>query len=257
MSALHAPALVASVAGCFFIGVAAAQTEAPPAPPVPAAPAAAAIAPPVTALADTAAPEVPDLTPDPSRGGAFGGLSWATLGGTEVEKADPVLGFEGGAFVRVWRGAGLWGSFALHSHSLSGQISQLLDQPLRPRGRSATVDGSIKVTRARVGVRLESVRQADWRFVPYVVGAVSFAKIDVTVDKVDGAAPLPVPDALGKPVDVSRFDKSRLGGLGRFGVEYDALPHIRVDLHADYEVYAFPPGTAASAALGANLVYRL
>ncbi len=213
--------------------------------------------PPVTTMEPAPAPEAVALDRGDSRGGVFGGLLWGSLDGSEVEKADPAIGFEGGAFWHVWRGVSVWGSYALSTHDVNGQLVQLLDQPVRGDSRSGTVTGSVQASRARAGVRLDAVRQPGWRFVPYAVAAVCFSSVEVTVDSVDGVAPpAAVPDASGNPVDIRRIDDTQLGGLGRFGVEFQVAPMLRVDVHGTYEVLEFPAGTNASAAAGTGLVYR-
>ncbi len=242
MTALRTGFLVAFLATLVSGSGASGQTaDAPPAPPV-------------TAPAPEVAADA--LEAAESRGGVFGGILWGSLDGSEVEKADPAMGFEGGAFWHLWRGISVWGSYAVSSHDVNGQLLQLLDQPVRAGGRSATVEGSVQVNRARAGVRLDALRQAGWRFVPYAVAAVCFSSIEVTVDKVDGADPVPVPDAAGNPVDIRSLDDTQLGGLGRFGVECEVSPILHVDVHGSFEVFEFPAGTNASATAGAGLVYR-
>lgn len=247
MTALRTGFLVAFLATFVSVSGASGQTAEPDAPPPP----------PVASPVPLPAPESAALERPGSPGGVFGGVLWSSLEGSEVEKADPALGFEGGAFWHVWRGVSVWGSYAVSSHDVNGQLVQLLDQPVRGDGRSGTVEGSVQVNRARAGVRLDAMRQAGWRFAPYAVAAVCFSSIEVTVDSVDGDNdPDPVPDAQGNLVDIRSIDDTQLGGLGRFGMEYEVSPILRVDVHGSFEVFEFPPGTNASATAGAGLVYR-
>lgn len=245
MSALRSGFLVVLVATFAPAPGASAQAPDPGTPPPP----------PVTAM-EAPAPAAAELQSAATRGGAFAGAVWGGLSGSEVQKADAAPGFEGGAFWRVWRGASVWGSYAVSSHDVNGQLIQLLDQPVRPGGRSGTVEGSIQVSRLRAGVRLDALRESGWPLAPYAVAAVCFSTVEVTIDRVDGREPVPVPDAEGRPVDIRSLDDSQLGGLGRFGVEYEVAPAVRVDVHGSYEVFEFPAGTSASAAAGAGLVYR-
>lgn len=206
-------------------------------------------APPVGSLEEPApAPAAPAGLQGPQfAGGVFAGVFHGTLEGTEVEKADVALGFEAGAFRHLWRAASVWVSAAMSSHDVSGQIMQLLDQDLDPTGRSVTAEGTVDVARGRAGLRLDSQHEPGWRFAPYMVAAVCFSRIEVTVDKVNGGDPLP---------SLSSFDDTQLGGMARFGVEYAVAPRVHVDVQASYEVFEFPAGTDASVHGGGGLVYR-
>ena len=113
---------------------------------------------------------------------------------------------------------------------------------------------------ARVRIRLDALREKNWRFRPYLVGAVVFSNLDVTLDSVDGKNP---PDRVtGDPpdyplVDVSSFSDSQLGGLARFGLEYGLTGSVALDVSGTYEVIEFPSGTNTMSAGNAGVVIRL
>ena len=60
----------------------------------------------------------------------------------------------------------------------------------------------------------------------------------------------------GPAVDVSKLDDTQIGGLARFGLEYDFTTNLALDVHGSYEVFEFPAGTNASILGGAAAVIR-
>jgi len=184
------------------------------------------------------------------------GAAWEGISGNEVDAVDPAPVFEVGASRRFWHDVSLWVSAAVSKHSILAQTRQLLDQPLTPT-RSGLVDGDVSTRRLRAGIRLDGLGEPGWPFAPYVVAAASWSTVEVEIASVNGVAPPPaVPDVRGNPVDVSKFDDSQIGGLGRFGVEYALGARVRIDAHVDYEVLEFPPGTGATVGAGGGAVLR-
>jgi hypothetical protein len=177
-----------------------------------------------------------------------GGVQYANPAGSELEKTDPGLGFEGGVAVYLLWNLSVDLSFAMGSSDVDGQVEQLLDTSLREDGRSATVQASVDFTRVRAGVRLDSFRQEGWRVQPYVVGAVVWAKSEVTVDRVDGGAPAP-----GR----ASFDSSQLGALARMGFEVELSENLGLDIAGNYEVLEFPAGTSSLTSVTGGFFYRI
>lgn len=236
---------------CVPFGLASAQE--PPPPPPPSTP------PPVSTLpvAEAESPDTGALLADSSRLSFRASATWGTLDGSEVENADPALGVEAAASFRVFGPLSVWGGFATATHKVEGQVLQLLDQPVRPDQRSGTVDGEISNRRLRGGIRLDGMRQANVRVVPYVVLGAMWVTTEVTIDKVDGAPPRPVRNEFGYVVDISKFEDSRLGCMARAGIEWRFAGALGVDAHATYELLEFPPGAAGGVSAGGGLTYRL
>ncbi|MFN8177133.1 MAG: outer membrane beta-barrel protein [bacterium] len=185
------------------------------------------------------------LAASPSRVGVFAGAFYGAVSGSEIENADPGTGFEGGASYRVLSDLSVWGSAAWSSFDVSGQVASLLGKRIQDSGRSATIDGSLVFTRARIGVRVDGLREPGFRFQPYLAGAVTFAKNKAKIDDVDHRGPKPT------------YTQSRIGGYGRFGVEFRVAPRVDVDGYTSYEVFKFPPSTDAAFSVGAGIHLRL
>lgn len=198
-----------------------------------------------------------DMGRDESRIAVQIGGSWGAVGGTEVEKVDPARGFEVGASYRVFRSASVYGSYASSTASVSGQLTQLLDQRIRPDGNSGNVDGEISFRRFRAGLRVDGLRQEDWPIQVYFIGAAVFSTNEVRIDSVDQAPPQPVAKAGGGVVDPSKFEDTQTGFLGRVGVEYRVMPRVGVDLGFTYEIFEPPPGTNSTTSLNGGVTIRI
>jgi hypothetical protein len=188
------------------------------------------------------------------------GGNYAVLSGTEVENVDPSPGVEAGVSYRFLANLSVFGSYAINTSNVEGQLIHLLDQRVRDDGRSGNVEGELQTSRLRIGVRLDALREESWQFRAYLLGAVVFSSLDVTLDKVDGNDPpfLVTGDPPDFPtVDVSSFSDNQLGGLARFGLEYTILTSVSLDLNVSYEVIEFPTGTNALASFNTGLVLRL
>jgi Outer membrane protein beta-barrel domain len=185
------------------------------------------------------------------------GGSWGPVNGTEVEKVDPASGFEVGLSARVLWSISLYGSYASTSGNVSGQLVQLLDQRVRADGRSGNVDGSLDFRRYRAGLRIDGLRQKNWPFQAYFVGAAVFTTNEIKLDSVDHAPPVPIALPQGGSVDLRKFDDSQTGFLGRVGVEYPLVPHAWVYVNFTYEVLEPPPGTNATTSFNGGLTLRI
>ncbi len=200
-----------------------------------------------------------DLGRDESRLLLFGGGSYGVLGGSEVEDTDPTFGYEAGAGYRLWRGITLTGSWAAHTADVDGQLVQLLDVRVREDGRSGRVLGQIETSRFRAGLRLDPLGNEGWRYHPYVEVGVMHSTIEVTIDSVNGAPPVPflqTPDD-AELTDISVFDDTQLGGMARFGVEVDVMGGLGFDLGSTFEIIEFPAGTNSITTFGGRLVFRI
>ncbi|NNE42651.1 MAG: outer membrane beta-barrel protein [Gemmatimonadetes bacterium] len=185
------------------------------------------------------------------------GWSYGTMNGSEIEKTDPSTGFEVGATYRVLGSLSLAGSYATDAADVDGQLVALMDQRVRPDGRSATVLGKVETTRFRVGVRLDAYREQDWRVWPYFAGAVVFSTIDITIDSVNGAPPVPFPpDPAGNIVDISSYSDSQIGAMVRTGLEYPVASAVSVDVNGSFEIIEFEPGTNSIFAVNTGLLFR-
>lgn len=242
MSPFHSRVLVAGLASVSLsVGVARAQAPAPP----------------VASIPEEPPPAGTELVGDAAPAGAFVGVVWSTLGGSEVESVDPAIGFEVGGFVRLFPAVSVWGSAAYANHAVSAQLARLLDQPLRPDGRSGRVEGEVRMVRLRAGVRLDAMREPDWRYTPYFVVAASLSRADVTIDSIDGNSdPPPVPGPDGEPVDVTSYHDTQIGALGRLGVEFLLTESVRIDVHGSFEAAKLPPSANYSVVAGAGLGLR-
>ncbi|MBZ0269118.1 hypothetical protein K8I85_13245 [bacterium] len=185
------------------------------------------------------------------------GGSWGAIYGTEVEKTNPATGFEVGASYRVFRIFSLYGGYASSKANIDGQLVELLDQPVRADGRSGNVSGDITYARYRTGIRIDAMRQKNWPAQIYFLGAAVFSTNKVAIESVDHEAPAPVPAPGGGTVDLTGFEDSQIGFLGRVAVEYRFAPRIGTYLGFSYEVFEAPPGTNSTTALSGGLVFRI
>ncbi len=189
-----------------------------------------------------------------------GGVQYANPAGSELEKTDPGLGFEAGAAVYLLWNLSVDLSFAMGSSDVDGQISQLLDYPVREDRRSATVQGSVDFTRVRLGVRVDGLRQDAWHLQTYVLLAAVYSKIEVTVDQIDGAPPPPDDPPPPDPptiFDAPPWDESQIGALARLGIEIELAKNMGLDIAGNYEVLEFPAGTASLASVTGGFFYRI
>lgn len=186
-----------------------------------------------------------------------GGVSYGLMKGSELEEMDPSRGFDVGVSVRLFGNVSAVGSFAIDTADVDGQVRSLVDQNVRPDGRSGTVQGQVETSRFRVGGRVDAWRERGWRFQPYLTGTVMFSSIDVTIDSVDGNPPLPVPDPDGGAErDISSFSESQLGGSARLGVEYRVASAVHVDVNGIVDFVEFQPGTNTIYSVNSGLVFR-
>jgi len=185
------------------------------------------------------------------------GVDYGVMKGSELEKVDPARGFDAGIAVPVLGSISLEGSFAVDRADISGQVDQILDQKVRPDGRSGTVMGQVETRRFRAGIRVDAYREKDWKFTPYFQGDVVFSEITVTVDTVDGAAPQPIPiPGSADVLDISEYSNHEIGALGRAGLEYQVSERFSVDLCGDVEIIEFQAGTNTIYSLGSGLTAR-
>lgn len=185
------------------------------------------------------------------------GYNYGTMGGSEIEKTDPSTGFEIGLGYRVLGSISVVASYAMDSADVDGQLVALVDQAMRPDGRSATVRGSVETTRFRVGFRVDAYREREWRFLPYFSGGVVFSTIDVTIDSVNGAPPVPFPpDLSGNIVDISSYDDSQMGALARAGLEYPFTANVSLDVNGNVEIIEFEPGTNSIYSINTGVLLR-
>jgi hypothetical protein len=174
-------------------------------------------------------------------------LAYSDVSGSELEKVDPSPGICAGAAMRVFSLVSACASVSRNSSSVEGQITQLLDQDVRLDGRSANVVADVTLLRVGAGARIDSVREEKWRYRPYALGEVLFAKTNVKLDRVDGAPPQ-VTDS---------YSEFYFGALGRVGVDVRFTPNWGVDVSGTYEILEFPAGTAMVASVGAGVAYRI
>lgn len=195
---------------------------------------------------------------DASRFAVHLGGSYGTMQGSELENLDPSTGFDVGVSFRFLGNLSAVGYYAADKANVSGQLTQLLDQRVRADGRSGLVEGEVKTERFRAGLRVDAYRERGWRFTPYLLGAVVFSDIEVTIDSVDGAPPAPIPsaDPLQPRTDISTVKSNEIGGLGRLGVEYRVASRIAVDLNGNVEIIEAQPGTNTIFAVNSGLVVR-
>lgn len=209
------------------------------------------------AAAEDWTPALGDLGRTATRFALHIGGNWSAITGTEVEQMDSATGYEAGISVRVFRSFSLFGGYAVSSGDVKGQVVQLLDQNVRPDGRSGNVSGQIEARRFRTGIRVDALRERNWRFQPYLLGAAVFTTTEVTIDSVDQAAPRPVPVVGGGSADISRFEDSQIGALARFGVEYRVVPLIGIDFNLSLEMMELPPGTNAATSVNGGITIRI
>jgi len=186
------------------------------------------------------------------------GVDYGVMDGSELENMDPAKGFDAGVAVPLFGSLSATGSFAVDRADINGQVTRILDQQVRPDGRSGTVAGQVETRRFRAGLRVDAYREHDWKFTPYLQAAVVFSKISVTIDSVDGAEPqpIPVPGGGGTVLDISEYADNEIGGLGRAGVEYHLSERLSVDLCGNVEIIEFQAGTNTIFSLGSGLTAR-
>jgi len=138
-------------------------------------------------------------------------------------------------------------SIARNSSSVKGQVVQILDRFVRPDRRSGNVVGDVKFLRLGVGARLDAVSTEDWKYRPYVQGEVLLAKSELTLESVDGEEPTP---------GIAPFSQTKIGALGRAGVDFGFTPNLGVELFGAFEILEFPSGTASLASVQAGGTYR-
>jgi opacity protein-like surface antigen len=186
------------------------------------------------------------------------GGNYGLMRGSELENMDPSKGFEAGIAVPVLGSLSVTGSWATDRANVDGQVVRLLDQAVRPDGRSGTVKGEVETTRFRAGIRLDAYRETDWKFTPYFQGAVVFSEIRVTLDSVDGRdpQPIPLPDGSGQVLDIREYSDNEIGALGRAGVEYHVTSRFAVDLSGSVEIIEFQAGTNSIYSLGTGISAR-
>lgn len=186
------------------------------------------------------------------------GIAYGVMRGSELEKMDPAKGFDVGVAVPVLGSLSVLGSVAVDRANIDGQVRQILDQDVRPDGRSGTVQGEVETRRLRAGIRVAAYRELDWKFTPYLEAAVVLSEIKVTLDSVDGVEPqpIPVPDGSGQVLDISEYSDNEIGALGRAGVEYHVTQRFSVDLCGNVEIIEFQAGTNSIYSLGSGLTAR-
>ncbi len=184
---------------------------------------------------------------------------YSAVSGNEVEQVESAVGYEAGLSVRVLGNLSIFGSYAVATGDLEGQLVQILDQKIRSDGRSGNASGDLELSRWRVGVRVDALREKNWPWQPYFLGAVVFSSSEVTLDSVDQSSPpLPVSAGIGQPlIDIRTIKDSQTGALARLGLEYLLTPTIGVDLNFTYEVIELPPGTNANSSINAGLTFRI
>jgi hypothetical protein len=211
----------------------------------------------VARAAPTWEPVAGELGRDRDRFLIRGGVSYGVMDGSELENMDPARGFDAGVAVPVLGSLSLTGSFALDRADIKGQVTRILDQNVRPDGRSGTVEGQVETSRFRAGIRVDAYREKDWKFTPYLQAAVVFSSIKVTLDSVDGAPPQPYPvPGTNQVIDISEYTDHEIGGLGRAGVEYHLSSRLSVDLCGNVEIIEFQAGTNSILSLGSGLTAR-
>lgn len=184
-----------------------------------------------------------DLGRTTTRIGLHLGAFYGATSGSEVRRVEPAAGLEVGASYRVLGSFSLYGSYALSSADVKGQVTELIDQKVRPDGRSGNVDGTIDLSRFRAGIRVDALREKGWKYQPYLVLAASITNSTVELKTVDGAPPRPSRNPEGILIDPSSFADSQIGAMGRLGVEYPVANHVGANLAFTYEGIELPPGT--------------
>jgi len=185
----------------------------------------------------------------------FGG-SYGAPAGSEVPRTEAGPGFEVAGSYRAWRSLSLYGGFAWHSSAVKGQVTRILDPPVRPDRRSGTVDGNVRYSRLRGGVRVDAYRMEDWKFQIYLMGGVLWTSVEAALDTVDGLPPVPYADPAGNLVDPGNITSSLLGAFGRAGVDYSVTSRFAVDLSFTFETIDPPPGTNDLASFTLGGVFR-
>jgi hypothetical protein len=180
-----------------------------------------------------------------------GGLDYSWVFGSEVEQIDPSLGFWATGAYRIGGAFSVCASILHNSASIDGRMSQLLDVPIRPDGKSGFVEGDMGLMRFGAGVRLDAFRTQAWKYRPYVQAEIIRSMIDVTLDSVDGASP-----ADDDQYTRSSFDASQWGALARVGVDYRLTPMIGIDVGGIFEILEFPAGTASIASIAGGATFR-
>lgn len=184
------------------------------------------------------------------------GAGWVGVMGSDVERVDPTFSLDFGISARAFRSLSVYGSYAISSHDVAGQLTQLVAQNVRPDGRSGNVSGTFDLTRIRVGLRFDGIRTEAMKLQPYLAGGAVFASAKVELATVDGRAPRPSLNSDGEFVNPSSFDRSMIGGFMRAGVEYLVSKEISVFADGLFEVIEPPAGLHSSAAITGGITFR-
>jgi hypothetical protein len=180
-----------------------------------------------------------------------GGANYMSIFGSELEQVDPSFGFWASGAYRLHGTISPCISISRNANEIDGQVTQILDVPVRPDGRSGYVIGDVATLRIGAGIRLDAFREKDWRYRPYVQAELMRTFFDVTLDSVDGVPPVDEPDETR-----SSFDDSQWGALARGGVDYRINPMLGVDVAATYEFLEFQGGTSSAATLQLGASFR-
>ncbi|HET9888692.1 MAG TPA: hypothetical protein VFR10_14380, partial [bacterium] len=205
----------------------------------------AALPPPTTAPASTAPPAKP-MAPI-SKYLVSGVINYLWAGGSELEKVDPSFGLRGRFAMNLFSHVSACASIAYNSNSIDGQVAQLMDRYVRPDRRSGHVIGDAKFFRFGGGVRVDAATTADWKYRPYALAELLYAKSDLNIDAVDGAPPAP---------GVVPFSQWKLGALGEAGIDYGLSPNFSVEVSGNYEFIEFPAGSMFLGGFQAGALYR-
>jgi hypothetical protein len=180
-----------------------------------------------------------------------GGVNYATAFGSELEHVDPSFGFWASGAYRLRGSISPCISISRNVAGFDGQITQILDVPVRPDGRSGHAVGDVTLMRIGAGVRVDAFREKAWRYRPYAMAEIARTFFDVTLESVDGEPPVDEPDEVR-----SSFDDSQWGALVRGGVDYRINELVGIDLGATYEFLEFQGGTSALASLLGGASFR-
>jgi hypothetical protein len=170
---------------------------------------------------------------------------WA--GGSELEKVDPSFGLRGRFAMNVFSHVSACASLAYNSNSVDGQVAQLMDRYVRPDRRSGHVIGDVKFFRLGAGARIDAATTEDWKYRPYVVAELLYAKSELNIDAVDGAPPAP---------GVVPFSQWKLGALAEAGVGYVLSKNFGLEVSGVYEIIEFPAGSMFLGGFQAAGTYR-
>ncbi len=180
-----------------------------------------------------------------------GGVNYAAVFGSELEHVDPSFGFWASGAYRLFDSISPCISISHNVGGIDGQLTQILDVPVRPDGRSGHAVGEVGLMRIGAGARVDAFREKEWRYRPYAVAEITRTFFDVTLETVDGAPPVDEPDE-----PRSSFDDSQWGAMVRGGVDYRINELIGVDLGATYEFLEFQGGTSSLASIQGGASFR-